>query len=135
MEICTFDESHLMSPSHRVARAVGIVSIAGLAAALFCADILQTLDNGGKWDWDLFFFHTGSTYRSVVEFGLDRNQGPENVPIDLVIGHREIAPRGSQESGSLHIPRPGVIQRRPATSTLGSVHSTNVFFTRFERCM
>lgn len=58
-----------MSPSSRVARAGGMILLAGLAAAVFCADILQTLDNSGKWDWDLFFFHTGSTYRSVVEFG------------------------------------------------------------------
>ena len=45
------------------------IVVVGLVAVLFCGDVLRGLDRWGRYDWDLFFFHTNSTYRSVVEFG------------------------------------------------------------------
>ena len=35
----------------------------------FCSDVLHNIDHWGQYDWDLFFFHTHSVYRSVAEFG------------------------------------------------------------------
>ena len=43
--------------------------LAGLAALFFCSDVLHNIDHWGQYDWDLFFFHTHSVYRSVAEFG------------------------------------------------------------------
>ena len=53
----------------RVMRGCLLAVVAVLAATAFCGDLLRSLNNQGKEDWDLFYFHTGSTYRSVVEFG------------------------------------------------------------------
>ena len=40
------------------------------AASRCCRPVLSPdLDNWGNYDWDLFFFHAGANYRSVVEFG------------------------------------------------------------------
>jgi len=43
--------------------------IAGLAALLFCSDVLHHVDHWGFHDWGIFYFHNISVYRSIVEFG------------------------------------------------------------------
>jgi hypothetical protein len=48
--------------------ALGIL-IAGVTATVFCSNVLRHPHNWGTYDWDLFFFHDFSNYRSVVEFG------------------------------------------------------------------
>ena len=50
----------------RVALPMALVIAATLA---YCLPVLTSLDNWGRFDWDLFCFHAGSNYRSVVEFG------------------------------------------------------------------
>jgi len=52
-----------------LSRAVLAISIAGIAASVFCSDMLRSPHHWGRYDWDLFFFHDLSNYRSVVEFG------------------------------------------------------------------
>jgi len=53
----------------RFLRAGLLALVALLTATAFCSDLLHSLTNQGSQDWDLFYFHAGSTYRSVVEFG------------------------------------------------------------------
>ena len=52
-------------------RSLGVLTslLVGLTVLFFCSDVLHNLDHWGQYDWDLFFFHTQSTYRSVAEFG------------------------------------------------------------------
>lgn len=49
---------------------VVVLTTVMLAATVgYCMPILSDLDRWGWYDWDLFFFHAGAHYRSVVEFG------------------------------------------------------------------
>jgi hypothetical protein len=53
----------------KLSRGIVATLVVGLAALAFCSDMLYGFDRWGQYDWDLFFFHANSTYRSLVEFG------------------------------------------------------------------
>ncbi|WZP00158.1 hypothetical protein EP7_001777 [Isosphaeraceae bacterium EP7] len=56
-----------VASSHFLTVGLG-ASIVLAVAALFCGDVLHHFSNWGFHDWEIFYFHNISIYRSIVEF-------------------------------------------------------------------